>query len=297
MLAWDDLQTLLAVHRHRTLSAAARALGVRQSTMGRRLEALHQRAGMLLLLRTPAGYEPNEAGARLLVHAEAMEAQALAAQRAVSGADNQLTGEVRIASVEAFAARILVPAMAGLAMRYPAIRVEIDVDTRSLSLARRETDIAVRLAAFQQHETVVRQAGAMAFAVYASPDYLQRTGQPDWAAGAPGHRLVTLQPTLLDTPEGRWFSGAASAATAVLATNSREGQLVAVRAGVGMGCLPRYLGDADESLVRLETGGAAPVRPIMIGVHRDLRHVPRIRAVLDHLRGTIEAARPALSPA
>ena len=37
---WDDLRTFLAIARHGTLSAAARALGVTQPTMGRRLTAM-----------------------------------------------------------------------------------------------------------------------------------------------------------------------------------------------------------------------------------------------------------------
>ena len=39
MFGWDDARFLLAVHRHASLSAAARQLGVNQSTVGRRLRA------------------------------------------------------------------------------------------------------------------------------------------------------------------------------------------------------------------------------------------------------------------
>lgn len=56
VLEWDDLRTFLMIARHRTLSGAARALHVQQPTMGRRLEALEQRAGAKLLQKTPAGY-------------------------------------------------------------------------------------------------------------------------------------------------------------------------------------------------------------------------------------------------
>lgn len=53
-LDWNDLRDFLAISRHRTLSAAADALGVQQSTMGRRLKALEARVGAKLLQKTPA---------------------------------------------------------------------------------------------------------------------------------------------------------------------------------------------------------------------------------------------------
>lgn len=296
MIDWDDLHTFLAVTRHGNLSAAARALKVTQTTMGRRLEALHARAGAKLLERTPSGFLLTPAGERILANVERMEAEALAVQRAITGQDARLDGEVRITSVEAFAAKLIVPSLPRLAERYPGISVEIDVDTRSLSLSRREADIAVRLAAFEQHEAVVRKAGEMAFAIYASEKYLAEHGYPDLSEGAPGHRSVTLQETLLQTPEGKWFSRLASKAHAALRTNSREGQLAAVRSGLGIGCLPRYLADGEKGLVRLSAPVPEPRREIWIGVHQDTRWMPRIRAVLDHLAETLARSSDRLCP-
>jgi len=199
--------------------------------------------------------------------------------------------------VEAFAARILAPSLPALAARYPGLSVEIDVDTRSLSLSRREADIAVRLAAFEQHEAVVRKAGAMAFALYAAPAYLERAGVPDWSTGAEGASVITLQETLLQTPEGKWLSAVAPQAQALLRTNSREGQLRTAIAGLGFACLPRYLADDESGLVRLTAPSPPPLRDIWIGVHRDTRHTPRIRAVLDHLGDTLKDAAAKLDPA
>src|SRR5579883_1925560 len=42
MFDWDDARYFLAIHRTGTLSAAARRLGVNQSTVGRRLEVLEE---------------------------------------------------------------------------------------------------------------------------------------------------------------------------------------------------------------------------------------------------------------
>jgi DNA-binding transcriptional LysR family regulator len=107
---------------------------------------------------------------------------------------------------------------------------------------------------------------------------------------------VTLQQTLLGTPEGRWFAPLVDKAHPVLATNSRAGQLAAARAGLGLACLPRYLADPHADLARLDAPKTPPRREIWLGVHKDARWTPRIRAVLDHLAAALAAAAPALAP-
>ncbi|MBU6208164.1 MAG: LysR family transcriptional regulator, partial [Alphaproteobacteria bacterium] len=91
---WDDLRNFLAIARLGSLSAAARALGVRQSTMSRRLAVLEERSGARLLLRTPSGYVLTALGDAVFKHAETMEAEAISAQRKVQGCDVALSGSV-----------------------------------------------------------------------------------------------------------------------------------------------------------------------------------------------------------
>jgi DNA-binding transcriptional LysR family regulator len=298
-LDWDDMQCFLAISRLGTLSAAALDMGVTQPTMGRRLERLHERVGTPLLLRTPTRFILTASGELVLAHILRMDEEALAVARALTGGDDRLQGEVRIATVEAFAAHILIPGLPSLIDRYPGISVEIDVDTRSLSLARREADIAVRMAPFKQHEIIVRKAGNMAFAVYASDAYLnkyQANSDGKLVGKLGGHRLITLQNTLIDMPESEWFNALGTGASRVLATNSREGQVQACAAGLGLACLPCYLGDAHSGLRILQTSEKAPSRNIWVGAHQDTRGSARIRAVLDWIEEVMRKAKEKLNP-
>lgn len=295
MLDWDDLKTFLAIARHGTLSAAARSLKASQTTMGRRLESLQSRAGVTLLDRTPTGFQLTATGAAILDQAARMEEAALAVERTITGGDCRLEGLVRVTAVDAFAAQVLTPGFAPLRASHPGIVIELITDNRSLSLARREADIAVRLGRFEALETVVRRVGEMAFAVYASPDYLDRYGTPDWAGGATGHRIVRVQDDLLDTPDARWFAELTAAAEPALLSNSREVHLGAVAAGLGLACLPRYLADVHPSLVRI-AADTPPTREIWMGVHRDTRHAPRIVAVQDAIVDALASAKALLMP-
>ena len=112
-LDWDDLRHFLAIARHGTLSGAARALGVRQSTMSRRLAALEARAGAQLLQKTPDGYRPTAAGEAILGPVERIEAEADTVARTITGTDLRLAGSVRITSVETLATLVLMPVLAG----------------------------------------------------------------------------------------------------------------------------------------------------------------------------------------
>jgi DNA-binding transcriptional LysR family regulator len=295
MLDWDDLKTFLAIARAGTLSAAARALKVSQTTMGRRLDHLHQRAGAVLLERTPTGFRLTRTGAAVLGDVERMEDAAFALERTITGDDCRLTGLVRVTTVDALAAHILTPGLAPLHAKHPGMVLEIITDNRSLSLARREADIAIRLGRFDAHETIVRKVGEMAFAVYASTSYLEAHGHPDWSAEAVGHRIVRVQDDLLDTPDGVWFSARTARAEPVLLANSREVQLRGVAAGLGLGHLPRYIADRSADLVRLDAD-APLVREIWMGVHRDTRHAPRIMAAQEAIVDAIARSRTTLTP-
>lgn len=282
MLEWDDLRTFLAITRHGNLSAAARALKVTQTTMGRRLEGLHQRAGARLLQKTPTGFVLTVVGHSVLANVERMEAEALAVERTITGQDARLEGEVRITTVETFGARVLVPLFAELRRKQPGLVIELITDTRALSLSRREADIAVRLAQFEQQDAVVRKIGEMAFGLFASTEYLESSGAPDFKAGAPGHAVIALQQDLALLPEARWLDELTRLAEVVLRSNSRDAHLQAALAGYGIACLPKYLA-SSTGLVEMPTRKDPLRRGIWTGVHRDTRHVPRIRIVLDHL--------------
>lgn len=278
MLDWDDIHTFLAIARHGSLSAAARALKVSQSTMSRRLDHLHGRVGATLLERTPTGFRLTAGGSAILDQATHMEDAALAVERAIAGDDQRLVGIVRVTAVETFAAHILTIAIASLHETHPGIAIELITDNRSLSLARREADIAVRLGRFDAHETIVRKIGGMAFGVYASSRYLERFGAPDRSTTGEGHRIVRVQDDLVDTPDARWFSARFPKAKIALFANSREVQMRAVAHGVGLGFLPCYAADMVDGLVRVPTSEPL-MREIWMGVHQDTRHAPRILAV------------------
>ena len=305
MLDWDDLHSFLAVARHGSLSAAARALGVQQTTMGRRLAGLEDRAGVRLLhdilddgvVKPVGGGEIDGRAfhvAAILGNVERIESETLAIERRITGRDARLEGTVRLTTVETLAVEIIVPALPALRRRHPGITLEIAAGTRVMSLTMREADIALRFGRLRQNDLAVRKVADLSFALYAAPAYLE--AHPfDPTAGGEGHWLVLNEPDLMELPEMAWFAVTLPNARPALRTNARAAQRAAALHGIGIACLARYIGDT-EGLVRLPAPTPPPPRELWLAVHNDIRHTPRIRAVTDFLAATLREAIPRLHP-
>lgn len=293
---WDDLRVFLAIARHGSLSAAGRSLRVTQSTMGRRLEALEARMGATLLQRTPAGFVLTALGEAVLANVEHIEEQALQVERTIAGRDVRLEGTVRVTAVETLVVELLMPIFAEFRLVYPGIALDLIADTRSLSLPKREADIALRLARIEQHDLRVRKIGDMAVGIYASAGYLERHGTPDFQEGAAGHHRILPGEELRSTPDMAWFGALTAKATLAVSGNSRYALRAACLAGLGLACLARYLGDGS-GLVRLAAPRPPPVRELWLAVHADTAHAPRIRALTEFLSVTLKTKSAILAPA
>jgi DNA-binding transcriptional LysR family regulator len=296
VLDWDDLRFFLATARHGSLTAAARDLRVAQSTVGRRLASLETSLGVRLLHRTPDGYTLTLAGQDVLRQAERVENEALEVERSVGGRDVKLEGLVRVSCTETIAAHVLAPCFAALQEQHPGILVHLMPDPRVVSLSMREADVAVRLMRSEQHDLIVRRVGQVAFGLYASPAYLEYHGLPDFAAGCPGHRLMTLLDDIDIDPQARWLTDLSARASLGMQTSSHEALLSAAKAGGGLACLARIRADPEPGLLRLETPLPPPGTEIWLAVHKDSRRTPRVRLILAAISEAVKSLAPRLNP-
>lgn len=296
MLDWDDLRFFLVVSRHGNLSAAARELLVAQSTVGRRLASLELSLGVRLLNRTPEGYVPTLAGQDVLAQAAPLEQAAQNLERSVSGRDTRLVGPVRVTCAETIATHLLAPAFARLHLAHPDIMLELMPNARELSLSMREADISVRLKRPEQHDLVVRRIGNLSFGLYASPEYLDRHGAPDYEAGCPAQFCITQLEDIEDLTQMDWLAELAPRARISIQTSSHEAAVAAALHGAGLACLGCFRADREPGLVKLTTPSPVPRSSIWLVVHRDNRQMPRIRVVLSMITEHARAVRALLEP-
>ena len=279
MEQWDDIRFFLAIARERSLSGAARALGVDHATVGRRLTAFERRLSAKLFSRTPEGFAITSAGQAILNQAEGMEAAALAVDRLATGLDTRSSGLVRLTTLEMLAHQVILPALSTLLQNHPQLQVDLLIGIRTLDIARRQADIAVRIARPTDSNLICRKLGEWGVAAYASRRYLAAHGRPKRGAGLRGHSLIyyPVAPPSLGVPfHGESLDGAR---VAMNTTGTAFVQIRAVEHGMGIGELPCCLADDNAELERVWPNDRPSMRPVWMVIHQDLRRAARIRLV------------------
>ena len=291
---WDDLRYFLAVARHGSFSAGARALDVAQPTIGRRIRAFEKKLGTKLFDRSGAAPTLTGAGVDVLAYAERMEREATAVLRVASGRDAGITGSVRVTTTKWFASAVVAPMLAVLSQRYPGLALELHGTSSWSNLTKRDADVALRFTRFEQADVVQRRVARVGFGLYAAESYLASRGLPDFARGCPGHALVTMSSVVTTASDRAYLESVAHAAVVAFRSNAREAQASAAAAGAGMVCLPHHLAARTPSLRLLRPPIAPPERAVWLGVHRDNRALARIRAVTETLSNGLAAVQRAL---
>ncbi len=289
MIDWDDLRYFLAIHRAGTLARAASELAINATTVGRRLTNLEEKVEARLFDRTPEGYVLTLTGRDLLPRAERMGAEALGVAREVIGRDQQISGNVRLSATEMLGTRFITPHLPAFRAQYPELTLELECTNRSLSLSRRETDVALRLSRPREDDVVTKRLSSVPLALYASPRYLEERGVPsDPEHSLSGHVAILFAASRLFTVENDWFQKRLGGAHVALRADSVSSIYAAAIAGLGIALLPRSVADRDGRLTRIDTESAPEPRVIYQAVHKDLVRAARVRAVLEFLSRVLE---------
>lgn len=275
-MEWDDLRFLVAVHRTGSLSAAAKLLKVDQTTVGRRLESLQKRLGTRLMERQANGTRLTVAGRRACAAGEAMEEQALALEREVSGGEERMEGLVRIATAGGFVS-VLGDALAALRQAHPGLRFDISTSTVPVNLVRGEADFAVRMMRDSQASLVSRRIGQNNWGLYASESYLRRKGP---ARSLTGHDLISYTEPINRSPGGQWLTQHEAGANVVARLDNVVSALDLAEAGIGIAAAPSYMAEIRPGLQSMRAG-AVGVSEFFLVAHREMARVPRVRATMD----------------
>ncbi len=122
---WHDLEILHVVLEQGSFSQAARASGLSQPTVSRHIEALEQRLGKELFVRTSTGLEPSEIALTLGQHTAQMSEGMFAVQRTLDGKEEAPRGLVTVSMPYGFGGILLARALAGFHQRYPDISIDL----------------------------------------------------------------------------------------------------------------------------------------------------------------------------
>ena len=280
---WNRARAFLVTAEEGSLSAAARALGMTQPTLGRQVSALEQELDVVLFERVGRGLSLTPSGLELMEHVRSMGEAANKVSLSASGQSKNIEGNVCISASEVYAYYMLPPIIAKLRKTYPGINVELVASNTASDLSRREADIALRNFRPTQLDLITKKIKTVPAQLYATPAYLKQIGAPikledldhaDFIGLSNPQRLMQglnemgLNLTLEN------FS---------LHTESHLVHWALVKQGLGIGIMPVDIGDNEPLVQRVPVSFKPIMFPIWLTTHRELKTSRRIRLVFDML--------------
>lgn len=289
-LSWEDYRYVLAIARADGATGAAEMLGVNISTAFRRLDKIERAIQTLLFDRSGKGYLLTAAGLEVVQAAEIMEQATFAADRIVTGHDQQLTGELRVTATESMATCFLPRHIKSFQEKHPGLSVTIISENRVLSLAEREADIAIRPGRPTDETLIGRKIGQFSWGIYASPDDARKLRKVKRLKDLAGMPFISWTGNVLAERYEEWLLQSVPDIKLVCRSSSliTNAQLAACSTGLVM--LPCQVGAQWPGLkaVISPLEGLGAVREIWLAYHEDMRHNARVRALIDHI---VEAAQ------
>lgn len=282
---WQDVRVFLALGRYRSLSAAARALQVNHATIARRIQSLEHSMGEKLVERRPDGYLLTAAGELALEAATGMEAAAQLLTRAGSGGGEQLRGVVRINAPPALAHAFLTAQLARLTSVHPGLDIDLATDLHSVSLERRQADIAVRIGKPNDGDLIAQPVGKLAFGFYGTDEWCSAVEQ-----GMPPV-FVSFDEQHSDMPDGIWLAQQFPRARVALRAENQVLQATAARAGAGIALLPHYIGRQVPGLRPCALSPVPPAREVFLLIRGQDRNARPVRTVMRHLVDAFKQSR------
>ncbi len=292
MFDWNDLRYFLAVARHGSTLAAARALGVNQSTVQRRLLELERCIACQLVERQPTGYRLTEIGRELVSYAERVEEAVQKFDGRLDAFKREVVGTVRVTCPEPLVFLLRQSSLLDrFHARYPGLHIEFVLSDRYLDLGKGDADVALRSGDTDDNELVGRKIADSIWAVYASRRYIEEHGKPERLEDLDRHPLVGFDETMTKHRVAKWLREVAPNATIVGRNNSVLGLLYAVKSGVGVGPLPTALGDRESELVRVLGPVPELTRIWRVLAHPNVRHTPGVAAFFEFMAEETDTLR------
>jgi DNA-binding transcriptional LysR family regulator len=280
---WNKARAFLVTAEEGSLSAAARALGMAQPTLGRQVDGLEQELGIVLFERVGRGLTLTPSGIELLEHVRDMGDAAGRVSLTALGQSQALEGTICISASETYAVSLLPPIVAKLRKQEPGIQVEIVVANHASDLRRREADIALRNFRPTEPDLIAKKIGDAQAVLYATPDYINKIGNPTKPDDLCRAEFVNLDHGGMMIKGLNGMGLTLTEANFPLLTESYLVMWELVRQGAAIGILDAHIGDADPTVRRVLPDLPPLVFPIWLVAHRELATNRRIRMVYDFL--------------
>lgn len=192
MARLKQIESFVAVAVKGSLTAVASAEGVAPAVIGRRIDALEERLGVKLLVRTTRRISLTHEGSAFLEDCQRLLTDLANAEASVSAGGVKASGHLRITAPGGFGRRHVAPLVPAFLALHPDVSLSLNLSDRVVDLVNEGYDCAVRVGDLPDSSLVsVRLADNRRLCV-AAPGYLARAGLPRHPSELNRHECLRL---------------------------------------------------------------------------------------------------------
>jgi DNA-binding transcriptional LysR family regulator len=253
MDSFSDLNMFALVARHRNLAAAAREIGVTPPSISKRLAQLERRLGVRLMNRTTRRLSLTPEGEIYLANGSRILDELTGLEQLVMSGRTEPMGLLRVNASFGFGRAHVAPAVSQFVRRFPAMKIQLQLTERPLSLQEEGFDLGIRFGEAPDTRINARLLLKNRRIVCASPDYLKRHGPPAEPQELTHHVCLVLREN--DSAYGTWhFSRDKHTETVKVdgALSSNDGSIVLRWAIEGLGIVVRSQWEIGDHVERGE---------------------------------------------
>ncbi len=189
---FKQIETFVSVANRSSLSAAAAAEGVAPAIIGRRLDALEERLGVKLLVRTTRRVSLTFEGSAFLELGQRLLNDMHNAEASVSLGGVKASGHLRVTAPAGFGRLHVAPLLLQFQEQQSEVSVSLDLSDRLVDIVNEEIDLAIRIGHLPDSNLVGVKLADNKRVVVASPEYVSRVGMPKSPAELAQHQCLTF---------------------------------------------------------------------------------------------------------
>lgn len=282
------METFTRVAEAGSFKRAAETLRVLPATVTKTIKDLEAHVGVQLLNRTTRAVSITDAGLRYYESCKAILREIDAAEGAVAGEARNIRGAIRVSIAPSLARHFVIPAVPRFIDCYPEIAIDLQLSDAVVDLVQEGIDCVIRAGELELSSLIMRNLGTFRWFICASPQYLERHGEPREPGDLSQHLTVGYTSSRTGRSASWTFHAGADQQVASLneqvTVNDTDAYVAAGIAGLGLIRVASYMVRrplAEGLLVRVLSDYETPAESLSILYPQSRYLSPAVRAFID----------------
>jgi DNA-binding transcriptional LysR family regulator len=277
---WQDIRYFIEVARYGSYSAAAAVLNVNQTTVSRRVQGLEATYAIKLFHNSSKGVEMTEAARDIYQQALEIEKANLRMAKCFSDYDDKLSGKISLTMPHDIFSIFLTDTLSKFSSSHPKIELSLALTQDLLQINNENTDLAIRLTKSPDDDLVGVKIANLTQYIYKPKNF-------------DSNKSVSL--VLWDDEEGlpEWATSRFTDCYCSVRVNDLSSMYTAVKAGLGMACMPKYIPDFfnDKNVEKLNTDFLDNSWSIWLLSHTEIRQNARLKLVKKQILSALQSMK------